>query len=90
MQQEGVRDVRFAEVRRPVGRAQATRRGLPRETPKTVQIVVDGEVCLERRLRRLFPKAILTLDVRHAQEKLWEVGRLFYAQGDRILSSTLE
>jgi len=49
------------------------RRGFPRETDKTVQIVIDGEICLEQRLRRLFPKAILTLDVRHAQEKLWEV-----------------
>ncbi len=36
---------------------------------------------MERRLRRLFRGAILTLDVRHAQEKLWEVGRLFHREG---------
>jgi hypothetical protein len=53
------------------GRTQATRRGFPPETDKTVRIVIDGEICLEQRLRRLFRKAILTLDVRHAQEKLW-------------------
>ena len=35
-------------------RVQATRRGFPAGTAKTVQIVVDGETCLERRLRRLF------------------------------------
>jgi hypothetical protein len=71
-------------------RAQATRRGFPPETDKTVQIVIDGELCLERRLRRLFRKAILTLDVRHAQEKLWEVGRLFYPEGSAELSSWVE
>jgi hypothetical protein len=71
-------------------RTEATRRGFPRETDKTVQIVIDGEICLEQRLRRLFPKAILTLDVRHAQEKLWEVGRLFYPEGSMELSCWVE
>jgi hypothetical protein len=71
-------------------RAQATRRGFPPKTDKTVQIVIDGEICLEQRLRRLFPKAILTLDVRHAQEKLWEVGRLFYPEGSAELSRWVE
>jgi hypothetical protein len=71
-------------------RTQATRRGFPRETNKTVQIVIDGEICLEQRLRRLFPTAILTLDVRHAQEKLWEVGRLFHPEGSAELSCWVE
>jgi len=71
-------------------RTQATRRGFPPETDKTVQIVIDGEICLEQRLRQLFRKAILTLDVRHAQEKLWEVGRLFYPEGSAELSSWVE
>jgi hypothetical protein len=71
-------------------RTQATRRGFPRATDKTVRIVIDGEICLEQRLRRLFPKAILTLDVRHAQEKLWEVGRLFYSEGGAELSCWVE
>ena len=71
-------------------RTQATRRGFPCETDKMVQIVIDGESCLEQRLRRFFPKAILTLDVRHAQEKLWEVGRLFYPEGSVELSCWVE
>jgi hypothetical protein len=71
-------------------RAQATRRGFPPETDKTVQIVIDGEICLEQRLRRLFRNAILTLDVRHAQEKLWEVGRLFHAEGGAELLRWVE
>jgi hypothetical protein len=71
-------------------RTQATRRGFPPGTPKTVQVVVDGETCLERRLRRLFRGAILTLDVRHAQEKLWEVGRLFHREGSGELTCWVE
>jgi len=67
-------------------RVQATRRGFPPGTDKTVQIVIDGETCLEQRLRRLFRGATLTLDVRHAQEKLWEVGRLFLREGSEELA----
>jgi hypothetical protein len=71
-------------------RAQATRRGFPPGTAETVQIVVDGETCLEQRLRRLFRGATLTLDVRHAQEKLWEVGRLFHREGSAELTCWVE
>ena len=71
-------------------RTQATRRGSPPGTTKTVQIVVDGETCLEQRLRRLFRGAILTLDVRHAQEKLREVGRLVHREGSAELTRWVE
>jgi hypothetical protein len=71
-------------------REQATRRGFPPETPKTVQIILDGELCLEQQMRKLFPKATLTLDIRHAQEKLWQVGRLFHAEGSTELAAWVE
>jgi hypothetical protein len=71
-------------------REQATRRGFPPGTDKTVQIVFDGEECLEQRCRRLFRGAILTLDIRHTQEKLWEVGRLFHREGSAELSGWVE
>ena len=71
-------------------RQQATRRGFPPGTSKTVQIIVDGEVCLERQMRRLFPEAILTLDVRHAQERLWKVGRLLHKEGSAELAGWVE
>jgi hypothetical protein len=71
-------------------RTQATRRGFPLGTDKTIQIVFDGEECLEKRCRRLFRGAILTLDVRHAQEELWEVGRLFHREGSVELSAWVE
>jgi hypothetical protein len=71
-------------------RAQATRRGFDADTSKTVQIILDGEICLEQRMRKLFPKAIVTLDIRHAQEKLWEVGRLFHREGSAELAARVE
>ena len=90
LQQEGVRDLRHAARGDELARCQATRRGFPPKTPKTVQIVIDGEKCLEQQLRQLFPGAILTLDIRHAQEKLWEVGRLFHREGSPELTCWVE
>jgi hypothetical protein len=69
---------------------QAQRRGFPKDTPKTVQVVLDGEICLEQQWRQLFPKAILTLDIRHAQERLWAVGRLLHAEGSEELAAWVE
>lgn len=71
-------------------REQATRRGFPADTTKTIQIILDGEVCLEQQMRKLFPKAILTLDIRHAQERLWKVGRLLHAEGSSELAAWVE
>lgn len=71
-------------------RQQATRRGFGPDTSKTVQILLDGERCLEKQLRKLFPKAILTLDIRHAQERLWRVGRLRHAEGSKELAAWVE
>jgi len=71
-------------------RQQATRRGFPPETSKMVQIILDGERCLEKQMRKLFPNAILTLDIRHAQERLWKVGRLLHAEGTEELAVWVE
>ncbi len=71
-------------------RQQASRRGFPPDTTKTIQIIVDGERCLAQQLRKLFPKAILTLDIRHAQERLWKVGRLLHAEGSSELADCVE
>jgi hypothetical protein len=71
-------------------REQATRRGFGPDTDKTIQIILDGEVCLEQKMRELFPKAILTLDIRHAQERLWKVGRLLHAEGSQELTAWVE
>jgi hypothetical protein len=71
-------------------REQATRRGFGPETDKVVQLVVDGELCLEQQLRDLFPKAVLTLDIRHAQQRLWQVGRLLHKEGSEELAAWVE
>jgi len=71
-------------------RDQATRRDFGPDTPKRVQIVLDGERCLRKELTVLFPQATFTLDVRHAQERLWKVGRLFHAEASEELKQWVE
>ena len=71
-------------------RQQATRRGFGPETDKVVQIVIDGERCLRKQLQRLFPRATFTLDLRHAQERLWKAGRQFHAEGSEGLGQWVE
>jgi hypothetical protein len=68
-------------------RAEATRRGFGPGTRRQVQIVMDGEVCFAKRLRKLFRKAILTLDIRHVEERLWTAGRAFHAEGSDALTA---
>ncbi len=71
-------------------RDQATRRGFGPETDKLVQIVIDGERCLRKQLKKLFPHATMTLDLRHAQERLWKAGRLFHNEGSPELQQWVE
>lgn len=71
-------------------RDQATRRGFDPETDQLVQIVIDGERCLRKQLKKLFPHAILTLDLRHAQERLWKAGRLFHEEGSPELAQWVD
>jgi len=71
-------------------RDQATRRGFGPDTEKVVQIVIDGERCLRKQLTKLFPHAIMTLDLRHAQERLWKAGRLFHKEGSQELAQWVE
>jgi hypothetical protein len=71
-------------------RGQATRRGFGPGTDKRVQIVIDGERCLRKELERLFPDATFTLDLRHAQERLWKAGRLFHAEASKELEQWVQ
>ncbi len=68
-------------------RDQATRRGFGPDSGKTVQILMDGERCLRKDLQLLFPQAIFTLDLRHAQEHLWKAGRQFHKDGSPELAA---
>ena len=76
-------------------RQQAERRGFGPGSDKVVQILIDGEPCLEKYFREQFasedhPQRIITLDVRHAQERLWKVGRQFHKEGSDELESFME
>jgi hypothetical protein len=71
-------------------RAEATKRGFGPDTTQTVQIVLDGAKGLKHNLEPLFPKAIFTLDVCHVVEKLWALGRHFYAEGSNALQEWVE
>jgi len=71
-------------------RRQATKRGFPLETDKRIHIVIDGEKCLYTGLSKLFPQATFALDIRHLQEKIWEVGRTFHKEGSQLLEQWVE
>lgn len=64
-------------------REQADRRGFGPDTDKTVQVLIDGEACLERYLRDRFPNAIITLDIRHAEEYVWDLARVYYPKNEQ-------
>ena len=71
-------------------RAQASKRGFGPDTTKTVQIVMDGVESLKADLEGLFPKAIFTLDVWHAVERLWSLGRHYHAEGSEPLEEWVD
>lgn len=71
-------------------RRQATKRGFPVDTTKRIHIVIDGEKCLKDGLSKLFPKATFALDIRHLEEKLWELGRTFHKEGSDELAEWVD
>jgi hypothetical protein len=71
-------------------RAAATRRGFGPDTTKTVQLVMDGAKGLRQKLQRLFPHAVLTLDICHVVEKLWALGHRFHKEGSAELTAWVE
>ena len=71
-------------------RAEATKRGFAPDTPKTVQIVLDGAKGLKNSFQALFPKAIVTLDVWHVVERLWKLAHRFHAEGSDALKGWVE
>jgi hypothetical protein len=62
-------------------RKEATRRGFPADTKRTVQIVTDGDNDLARYAAEFFPGALHTVDVAHVVEKLWDAGSSIHREG---------
>ena len=68
-----------------IARREATKRGFPKASGKTIQIVMDGDEDLELYAREFFPEATLTLDIAHALEKLWIAGECLFKEGSQPL-----
>ena len=71
--------------------AEAKRRGFGHATPKTVQLLTDGDPDLHRYVDEYFPaakypKRVVTVDVMHVLEKLWEAGRARHPEGSTALA----
>ena len=62
-------------------RKEATRRGFPPATSRTIQIVTDGDNDLARYAAELFPNAKHTVDAAHVVEKLWDAGASIHREG---------
>ena len=71
-------------------RRQATKRGFPADTDQQVHLVMDGERCLYNGMQVRFPRASVALDIRHMEEKLWGIGRLFHKEGSSELEQWVE
>lgn len=77
----------FAPKRHSVefARREASKRGLPPGTRRTVQILTDGDNSLAEYVAELFPElfpdALHTIDVMHVVEKLWDAGSSLHREG---------
>ena len=52
--------------------------------------MLDGAKGLKEKLEPLFPNALITLDVCHVVEKLWELGHRFHKEGSEQLKAWVE
>ena len=62
-------------------RREATRRGFPPGTGRTIQVVTDGDNDLRRYTAEFFPAALHTVDIAHVVEKLWDAGSSLHREG---------
>jgi hypothetical protein len=55
-----------------------------------VHVLSDGEVALNQGLEARFPNASMALDIRHVEEKIWSLGRLYYKEASKELEQWVE
>ncbi len=70
-----------------IARRDANRRGFSKGSGRKIQMVFDGDRVLALYAKEYFPEAILTLDVIHAIEYLWDAGRSLYREGSQALAA---
>ena len=82
----------FAQKRHAVevARREATKRGFPPGTKRTIQVVTDGDNDLARYVAEFFPDALHTIDVMHVVEKLWDAGSSVHREGSPACRAWVE
>ena len=70
-------------------KAEVERRGFDADSEE-VHVLCDGEVALNQGLEARFPNASMALDIRHVEEKIWSIGRLYYKEGSNELEEWVE
>ena len=73
-------------------RREAERRGFGPGTDRTVQLLTDGDPDLHRNVDEYFgagdfPNRVVTVDVIHVLEKLWDAGRARHKEGSAALAA---
>lgn len=76
-------------------RREAERRGFGPGTIKTVQLLTDGDPDLHRCVDTYFgaaefPNRVVTVDVVHVLEKLWDAGRARHKEGSKALAAWVD
>jgi len=64
-----------------IARREASKRGFPPGTKRTVQVLTDGDNDLALYISELFPDALHSIDVMHVVEKLWDAGSSIHREG---------
>ncbi len=70
-------------------KAEVERRGFDADS-EDIHVLCDGEVALNQGLEERFPNASMALDIRHVEEKIWSIGRLYYKEGSDQLKDWVE
>lgn len=75
-----------------VARREAARRGFGPGTTRTVQLLTDGDPDLHRNVDQYFgdadyPNRVVTIDIVHVLEKLWDAGRARHKEGSEALAT---
>lgn len=70
-------------------KAEVERRGFSADS-RDVHVLSDGEIALNQGLQKRFPNASMALDIRHVEERIWGIGRLYYGEGSPELEEWVE
>jgi hypothetical protein len=73
-----------------IARREADKRGFPKGSRRTVQLVTDGDENFEDYASQFFPGVRHTLDVMHALEYVWKAGSCLHREGSDELDDCFD